>query len=329
MNQSLLQDLLTISEIIDVTEGVYQDLGKGKIINPSKVNLDLGDLTGYPPYEGFMNAMPAYIEGLDKAGLKWVGGFQGQRQVLGLPYIVGLILLLDPHLGHFEAIVDGQWITNIRTGAQVVASLANLVKEPNLVVSSFGTGTIARLTAEAISHRYTIDRLYIWNHRRSSAEAFREAMESYVSGDIVIVEEGQAGLDADLVFTATHADRPLIQADWVKPGTLLIPLGSHQELANDLILKADKIICDHEDQALHRGSLQALYQAGQFQVEDIYANYGDLATGAKAISPEERAQEIIISIPIGMGAVDVAIAAYAYQKAQDQGLDLPAFDFLA
>ncbi len=60
-------------------------LAEGVVINPTKVTLDLGENAPYPPYDGFFNAMPAYIGYQDVAGIKWVGGILGERKKAGLP----------------------------------------------------------------------------------------------------------------------------------------------------------------------------------------------------------------------------------------------------
>ena len=122
-NQTLLlsqQDiisLITMKDVIESVDKTFQGLGDGTVLNPTKVLLNLGETAPWPPYEGYMNAMPAYVGWCDTAGLKWAGGFLGERKKAGLPYITSMILLLDPHLGEFRAVMDGAFITNMRTGA--------------------------------------------------------------------------------------------------------------------------------------------------------------------------------------------------------------------
>ena len=73
INQSTIKELLDIADFNNLVHQTFQGLGDGTVINPTKLTLDLGETGGYPPYEGFMNAMPAYIGSQDIAGLKWVG----------------------------------------------------------------------------------------------------------------------------------------------------------------------------------------------------------------------------------------------------------------
>ncbi|MER2147056.1 MAG: ornithine cyclodeaminase family protein, partial [Aerococcus urinaeequi] len=83
LNVKDIRGLVDMAETVNIVERTYHEMGQGKVINPSKVNLDLGETGNYPFYDGFMNAMPAYIDWLNMAGMKWIGGFYGGRRAAG------------------------------------------------------------------------------------------------------------------------------------------------------------------------------------------------------------------------------------------------------
>ena len=87
-----------------------------------------------------MNAMPAYVGWTDSAGIKWAGGFLGERKKRGLPYITSMILLIDPKIGTFTAVMDGSLITNWRTGAQAAVALKYLRKNRSVKLGLYGAG---------------------------------------------------------------------------------------------------------------------------------------------------------------------------------------------
>ena len=62
--------LVNMEDAVDSVEKTFEGFGKGTVLNPTKVTLDLGESGGWPPYEGFFNAMPAYIGYQDNAGIK-------------------------------------------------------------------------------------------------------------------------------------------------------------------------------------------------------------------------------------------------------------------
>lgn len=118
IKQSEIKELVDMKKAIELIDKTFIDRGAGKTINPTKLTLDLGESASYPPYDGFVNAMPAYIGWQDIAGIKWVSGIGGKRREAGLPFINGMIILMDPQMGEFLSVMDGQHITNLRTGGQ-------------------------------------------------------------------------------------------------------------------------------------------------------------------------------------------------------------------
>lgn len=326
INQSTIKELLTMGDINQTVHKTFQGLGDGTIINPTKLTLDLGETGNYPHYEGFMNAMPAYIGYQDIAGLKWVGGFLGERKKAGLPFITAMVLLINPHLGTFVAALDGTYISNMRTGSQTANALRYLVKKPSLTIGMYGAGEQARTNIEAIADLFDISALFVWNHRRSTAEKYAEEMRRFVKGEIHVVDDPKEASQADVLITVTPAQEPIIKAEWVQPGTIVFPLGSYQEIEDELILQADKIIVDHVEQALHRGALKHLTDSGKLSEESVYTTLGELAIGKSEAG--DLSQEITICIPIGTGAMDVAIAGEVYKLAREKGLG-ESFDFEA
>jgi len=155
LSQKEIQSLISMSDIVDYVDKTYQGMGNGTVVNPTKVNLDLGETATYPAYAGFMNAMPAYVGWLDSAGIKWGGGFLGARREKGFPYVTSLILLIDPVLGHFRAVMDGAFITNYRTGAQTAVTLKYVYGGgEKLRLGLFGAGMQGHTQTMAISELF-------------------------------------------------------------------------------------------------------------------------------------------------------------------------------
>ncbi|WP_035618607.1 ornithine cyclodeaminase family protein [Lacticigenium naphthae] len=325
LNQSTIKELVDVKDINEIVHDTFKGLGDGSIVNPSKLTLDLGETGGYPAYDGFMNAMPAYIGSQDIAGMKWVGGFLGERKEADLPYITAMILLIDPHLGTFLSALEGAYITNKRTGAQTANSLRYLLDKPQVKIGLYGAGEQARTNIVAIADLFEITDLVVWNHRLKTAEIFAKEMQAYVTNPIEPTLDAQKASRMDVLITVTPSQKPLIKTEWVKPGTIVFPLGSFQEIEDDLIFKADKIIVDHVYQALNRGALKKLTSKGKLSEKNIYTTLGQLAL--KETTAGDLSNEITICIPIGTGAMDVAVAGIVYKRAVEKGLG-KHFDFL-
>ena len=92
---------LPMLEVIDALETMFKEKGDGRTEMPPKPGI-------HPRADSFIHAMPAYIPGLQSAGIKWVSGYPGNREK-GLPYISGLIILNDPDTGVPIAVMDCTW----------------------------------------------------------------------------------------------------------------------------------------------------------------------------------------------------------------------------
>lgn len=322
----MIEAMTSMEEINQIVDKTFQEFGRRRVKNPTKVTLDLGQNQAWPDYDGFMNAMPAYIEWLDVAGLKWVGGFNGKRKEAGLPYINGMILMIDPQMGTFETILDGTFITNMRTGAQSAVAMKNLGfdRDQEITLGIFGTGEQANTQLMAIKEWYNIKEVKLWNHKSDSAEEFIDRWQDTVDFPINYYEDGADASDADVIVTVTKSKDPVINYDWLKPNTVVIPLGSDTEIDNQTIVNADYLVVDHVGQAMHRGALQDAFDKDLIDQNDVDATIGGLASGRVAIG--DMTDAITLCVPVGMGALDIAVAGTLAKRAKEQNIG-NEFDF--
>ena len=108
-----VQKYLSVEDVIDIVEKTWTWFGNDQIIMPPKITTDMSSLG----VDGWFNSMPNYIKPLDIAGIKVVGGYNGNK-AKGMPYIKANVLLTDPYTGMLKALVAGDWISDMRTGAQ-------------------------------------------------------------------------------------------------------------------------------------------------------------------------------------------------------------------
>ena len=317
LSQKQVEQLVTMKDVVEAVEKTFKGMGEGTVVNPTKVGLDLGEVAPWPPYKGFMNAMPAYVGWQDSAGIKWAGGFLDNYKV-GLPYISSLIMLIDPQNGRFRAVVDGALITNLRTGAQSAVALKYLHPEKRLRLGLFGAGAQGRTQTRAAAELFHIESLKVYDIRREAAEAFAREMRPVVKGTLTVVDSPEQVADAEAIICVTQSKDKFVKESWLKPGMILFPMGSYQECEDACILKADKIVVDHIGQCLHRGALKELSEVGKVTERSIYATIGEIVAGKKPA--RSSASDRILCIPIGTGAMDITEATVAYQRAQEKGL---------
>jgi ornithine cyclodeaminase/alanine dehydrogenase-like protein (mu-crystallin family) len=315
-----IEQLISMKDVVEIVENTFRGMGEGTVVNPTKAALDLGEAAPWPPYKGFMNAMPAYVGWLDSAGLKWVGGFR-DNVTRGLPFITSMTMLIDPRTGQFLSVMDGALITNLRTGAQAAVPLKHLHDRRRIRIGLYGAGLQGRTTTRAIAEVFEIEQVKIYDIRRDAAERLAREMQAVVSGQITVVESPEQAVDSDAVVCVTTARDKFLKNSWIAPGMTVLALGSYQECEDALILEADKIIVDHVEQCLHRGALRDVHALGRITEQGIYATIGEVVAGKKPgrTSPTER----ILCIPLGTGAMDIAVATVVYRRARARGLGQP------
>lgn len=326
ISKEQIQKVLTMEKAIEMVERVYAAHGAGTVLMPAKITLDTGEGNDWPPYGGSYNAMPAYIGGdLDISGIKWVWGFNDNR-AKGIPYIGGVIILNEAHTGEVLAIMDGSYITDIRTGASAGVAARYLARKDSKVLAIIGAGVQGKMNARALCAEMELDEVRVVDIRPGAAEAYAKEMEPELGVKVVpCASNEEACRGADIIITVTIADEPLVFRDWLKKGCTVMSLGSFQELDENVPLGCDKLVVDNWEQNAHRGELLKLVHAGRLTRENVHAEMPDIVAGrAKG---RENDEEIICACIIGMGSTDIGTAGALYQEyfASDAGLETFAF----
>lgn len=316
--EDVLATGIKMPRIIDVVEQVLALHDEGKVNLPSKAILDLGERE-----RGRINAMPAYLGGdFEVCGIKWIAGFPPNPVKHGIPRAHALTILNSADTGVPLAIMDGTYISAMRTGAVTGVGAKYLANPDSEVVGMIGCGVQARTQIMAIKAVIPSVRLLKgYDIRPESSERFA----GWVSQELGMKGEAvgsprEAVEGSDIIVTVTVADEPIVKDSWLKKGCLFAHVGSYQEEEEEVIFNADKVVVDLWHEVLHRGTplLARLYNAGRITDERIHANIGEIIRGKKEgrTSKEER----IFFSPLGLGSEDVGVASFVYKEAKRKGL---------
>jgi len=306
----MAQSLLTITEIIDWVEQTYNWYSQGKIVMPSKITTDISKFN----IPTWINAMPSFVEPTQTLGIKWAGGFTENTR-RGGPYIRSTILINDPFSGDLIAVLEGEWISDIRTGAQTAVAAKYLANPSPKILAVIGAGIQGIATALCLAKLFDFEEIRICDIKNSALVNFIGRVSPEVKCPVVACNSNKDAVnEADIIVTATAADTVLVKNEWVKPGALVSSIGSYQELDEKLVLAADKLVVDHLEQNLHRGEFFKLFQKGTLKTTDIHAELGEITSGKKP--GRESDKERIVVSPIGMGCLDIAVAGLLLAKIQ-------------
>ena len=304
--------VLHMPRSIDIVERVYEAHGKNEVLMPAKITLDTGESNDWPPYGGSYNAMPAYVGGdIDASGVKWVWGFNDNAKK-GIPYIGGVIILNEARTGEVLAIMDGSYITDIRTGASAGVACKYLAKKDSKVLAVIGAGVQGRMNARAVASVLKLNEIRVADLYPAAAQKYAQEMTRELGIKVTACATNEeACQNADVIITVTIADAPLVMKDWLKAGCTVLSLGSFQELDERIPLTCDKLVVDSWAQNAHRGELLKLAQAGRITEKNVHAELPDIVVGRK--TGRENDSEIICGCIIGMGSTDIGTAAILYQ----------------
>lgn len=303
-----IEELVSMDEAIEVIEEMFKDFGNGQVVCPPKLVMDLR-LHGI---EGWINSMPAYLKKAGVAGTKSVN-VHYTNAVKKLPTTMGVVILNDPETGRPFAVMDGMFVTHIRTGAASAVAVKYLNKKDACVVSIIGAGAEGRNNYHAVSRVMDVKKVKVYDIVSSASENFKNHVGSGIEVQICHTPE-ECAKGADVLLICTTAKEPVIDLEDVDAGTLIVEIGGFTDLDASAVTKADKFIVDEKECALKRISQVAGYKLESGQV---YAEVGDIVVGRKAGRSSD--QEVILYAPVGMGAEDVAVAYYAYKKAMKLG----------
>ena len=139
----------------------------------------------------------------------------------------------------------------------------------------------------------------------------------------VVIEKSkkEAVEKADIVISTTRGKGPVIEADWVKPGTHIVAVGTDekgkQEYEPEIFLKATAV-CDSIKQCVEKGEIQHAINKGYIAQSDIYAEIGQIVSGEKKGRTSD--EQITIFDTTGMAIQDNVMAEIIYKKALENGL---------
>ncbi len=316
LSREMIQQLLTMEEVIDLLQQAFGELVRGTAVMPQR--LAVSD----PERNGWYAFMPAHLKQMGALGVKAVTVYKDNPSKYNLPSTLATIILMDSNTGKALSVMDGGYITAMRTGAVSGLATRLLARQGARVAGVLGTGVQARtqLWGMAAAHKLETA-LCFSNDAPEKVRAFAREMSQKL-GIPVEVAKGVRELveGSEILALATTATKPIIDGDWVKPGTHINAIGSHapgvRELDTKTVVKS-KIVCDHTPACLaEAGDLQIPIQEGALSTDKIYGELGEIVVGKK--KGRENDREITLFKSVGLSIQDISTAFHVYKKALER-----------
>jgi len=317
LNRADVQSLLTMRDAMGAVEEAFRQLALGTVDMPQRPVIRV------PEHHGSVLFMPALIGGTGALGMKVVSVYPDNPKQHNLPTIMGLILLNDARTGQVVAIMDGGWITAMRTGAVSGVATKAMARPDAAVVGVFGAGVQARTQLMAMAEARPLHRALVYDIVPEQSQRYAADMSDQLGIAVEAVTEPRAAIQgADILVAATSAGSPIFDGTWVELGTHINGIGSHAPHMRELdttIVQRSRLIVDSCAAALaEAGDLLIPIQEGAITADHIAAELGEVLTGQKPgrTSPDE----ITLFKSEGLAIQDVAVAARVFDLARQRGV---------
>lgn len=165
-----------------------------------------------------------------------------------------------------------------------------------------------------------LEKAYVYDLSRERAEKFAAEMSQKLNMDVQAASDRLATIESgDILVTATTATEPIIHGAEIKKGVYVAHLGNN-EVDEELILRADKVVIDDWQTDKHRmgDTMAYMFRDGKIDDSRIDASVSDLVAGRK--SGRDNDDQLTYTCNVGLGLYDVAIAARVNQYAKENGI---------
>jgi alanine dehydrogenase len=294
---------LSVPDVIGVMESALAAFSARDVVQPVRTAIELRE-------REFFALMPAYDPGHQLLGAKLVSVVP-RNAAKGLHTHLATISLFDPDTGELLAVMDGRWITEIRTAAASAVSVKYLARPDAVRLAILGSGVQARSHIQALQQVRNFREIRAWSPTRDNLERFARE-----TGAVPAASAEDAVRDADVVVLATSSVNPAVESAWVSPGTHVIAIGAcrpSQREIDPILVARSSVFVDSKDAAIQESG-----DLIPFGPDHIQAELGDVVAGR---APGRTVPtELTLFKSLGLAIEDISTAGLVYTSAREKGL---------
>ena len=321
LKESDISSMITMSDIIEADKEALSIYSSHKSNIPLRSNLDI------PEYKGQCLFMNGYAAPAKALGVKIVSVYP-ENINKNLTSVPATMVLVDAETGVVNSLIDGTYLTRLRTGA--ISGLATdiLSRKDSKILALFGTGGQAVTQLEAVLTVRKIEEVRVFDIFQDRAKEFAKKMSEKFSKKfnvrIIAAESSDKAIEnADIITTVTTSKKPVFDASKVKKNVHINGVGSYtpdmQEIPEDILVKANKIYVDTKDGAINEsGDLITPIKKGLIKKEKINGELGEVINGQ--IKGRENDDEMTFFKTTGSAVLDLVAAQKIYEMAKTKGV---------
>lgn len=307
LSEADVRATLALPELIDGMERALAAFSAGRVDQPVRTAIEVRDRT-------FFASMPAYDGGNGILGAKLVTVFP-ENAARGLHTHLAAISLFDAATGELAAVMDGRYITELRTAAASAVSVRHLARQDATALAILGSGVQARSHLQALRLVREFRQIRAWSPTAEHLNAFARGPVRAAKS----AEEAVRG--ADVVLIATSAVTPAIASEWVSEGAHAIAIGacrpSQREIDPELVARAVLFTDSRAAILKESGDVLQSMREGRFSEEHVRAELGEVINGSKP--GRQSNDQVTLFKSLGLAIEDLTAADLVYRRARELG----------
>ncbi len=306
---------LDMASAIEAMKGAFTQLSSHEAQVPLRTQMPISQAHGTALF------MPVYLPRNQQIGLKTVTVFEDNPQN-NLPLIHAMVQILDATTGKPLAIMDGEYLTAMRTGAASGLATDLLAHEDAHTVTIIGAGIQGRTQLEAVCAVRPIKTAHIISRSSENAQAFARQMSERLSIEVLVSKPEMAMAVSQVVCTATTSLTPVFEDPMIKPGTHINGVGSYRpdmcEVPPETVKRARIFVDQKTGCCAEAGDLIQPISAGIITQDHIIAELGEVVAGKK--QGRLNTSDITFFKSVGNAVQDLAVGTLILKKAKNMGL---------
>ena len=311
LSRSDLAALLDPASVIEAVDAGFRAYSSGGTITPVRIHLEV------PGSHDVMLTMPCAVTDPPVLGTKIASIFRG-NMARGLPTVTSTYLLSAYDSGLPLAVMDGTYLTAIRTAAASAVATRALARADGAVLGIFGTGTLAEFHLRVLPVVGRYERVLVCGRSNESARRFVERMAPGTSLPLVAMESApQVVAEADVLVTATTSREPLFDGTLARSGTHVNAVGAFtptiREVDGALMARATVVADTLAGVRAEAGDVLLAVAEGAIGADHVRAELGEVLLGTRA--GRRGADEVTLFESVGAAFEDAVTARLAYERA--------------
>ena len=288
-------------EIIEALRNAYARDFRATLQMPVRTQIELAG--------SILLLMPCFDKELHAAGVKIVS-------VSAKAGVNATYALLDAETGKVQAVMDANYLTDLRTAATSAVATDLLARPEAKSLGIFGSGRQAVAHLAVLRRVRDFQRFFVCGSGRSNLETFIARMKAEHAIQIEAVDAERCVRESDVICTCTTSNEPLFKGEWLRPGSHLNLVGAFQphtrEVDDETVKRARVVVDTFEGTLAEAGDLLIPIGKGIVDANHIIADLHQIACGEKIGRTSE--QDITLFKSVGCALEDLVTAKLVFEK---------------